>query len=369
MGKTGIFDLTPPSASRLLQTCSDEHTIFQPQLLGGTASPCTCLSSPGPPAAASPSLGTPSRANSSSSRTKIRLPKPRSRRRLSARRRRRGAGRKRRSKRPSRRRPAGSSASRGPAGAARRPEGPERARMPLGEAGSAPRARGREAGRAPAPAAGTRAAARGAPDASPGPRTPHKGPRSAARSFLTCARRPTLGSRRAAGRNAAPRRGTTTRGGLTGGDRSGSAARASGFGSPSEPRPLAGPRPRLARSPDVPSSGARKPALPPRPRPLASAPGPPRPRKSFGVFWAARASSRLCRAAGDGARRLSGSRRGDVGLTSQRRVCRAQGPAAAGAGVGRSRRGRGAAFGRGHDGQCRGVVPHGKRPRSLHRAH
>lgn len=139
--------------------------------------------------------------------------------------------------------------------------------------------------------------------------------------------------------------------------------------------PRASPAPSPGPAPDW--RGARMfpplaPGSPPflrGPAPLASAPGPPRPRKSFGVFWAARASSRLCRAAGDGARRLSGSRRGDVGLTSQRRVCRAQGPAAAGAGVGRSRRGRGAAFGRGHDGQCRGVVPHGKRPRSLHRAH
>ncbi|XP_047611432.1 ubiquitin carboxyl-terminal hydrolase isozyme L5 isoform X4 [Phacochoerus africanus] len=73
---------------------------------------------------------------------------------------------------------------------------------------------------------------------------------------------------------------------------------------PAGSTPRASPAPSPGPAPDW--RGARMfpplaPGSPPflrGPAPLASAPGPPRPRKSFGDFWAARASSRLCRAAG-----------------------------------------------------------------------
>ncbi|XP_039739280.1 ubiquitin carboxyl-terminal hydrolase isozyme L5 isoform X3 [Pteropus medius] len=92
-----------------------------------------------------------------------------------------------------------------------------------------------------------------------------------------------------------------------------------------EPRPsrLAPPRSGLERVPDVSPSSALKPRpVPSRPAPSESATGPARPGKSFAGSWVARASSRaLSRCGGGGgggrgARRLAGSRRGDVGLTS-----------------------------------------------------
>lgn len=110
-----------------------------------------------------------------------------------------------------------------------------------------------------------------------------------------------------------------------------------------EPRPphLVRPRSRLARVPDAACSGTRKPhpfsQVPPLPklRRVLQSPG------SFAGSWVARASSRARGAAGDGARRLSGSRRGDVDVRAPRRICGDQWPAASGAGPASVRGGAG----------------------------
>uniref|UniRef100_A0A8C0PQY9 Ubiquitin carboxyl-terminal hydrolase n=16 Tax=Eutheria TaxID=9347 RepID=A0A8C0PQY9_CANLF len=170
--------------------------------------------------------------------------------------------------------------------------------------------------------------------ANAGPLRPHKGPRRP-----PAASSPVLGGPPKPQRHRVKPRALRGRDGKTPQQPRAGPSPAAAAAAADSPRPSPGPRPRLPRIPDVASSGARIPALSSQaPAPSAPLRVPARPSPSSAVpGWLERPPA-LRRAAGDGARRLSGSRRGDVGLTSSAAGLPRSVAAAAGAGGGRGLR-------------------------------